>query len=258
MFDKDLARQLIEGKPWHHDFEILPGLRTNGSYNPTGMWDELQLPADMSGISLADVGASNGYFSFEARKRGARVVAFDFRHKDNSGFGLLQYINGMSDIEHHQVNVLDITPKKFGQFDIVLALGLLYHIADPYRALANCAALMRERLLVESYCIDCLLPGEIAAQPIMRFISDSQRFPMHGHNSDRSNFWGLTSVCLLRMIEDLNLSPVRQIVNVDRIFVDAKRTASSDRETRLSIAYGSVPATLRGANPDDLKAWKIF
>jgi tRNA (mo5U34)-methyltransferase len=69
------------------------------------LFDELQLPEDMSGISLADVGASNGYFSFMARKRGAKVEAFDFRHKDNSGFGLAQYINGMSDIEHHHVNV---------------------------------------------------------------------------------------------------------------------------------------------------------
>ena len=257
MLDKDLARRLLEGKPWHHDFEVIPGLRTHGSYNPSAMWNELQLPEDMSGISLADVGASNGYFSFEARKRGARVVAFDFRHKDNSGFGLLQYINGMSDIEHYQENVLDLTPKKYGQFDIVLALGLLYHIADPYRALTNCAALTRDRLLVESYCIDPLLPEEIAAQPIMRFISDSQRFPMHGHNSDRSNFWGFTSVCLLRMIEDVNLLVFRQNVNVDRIFVDAKRTVSGDEETRLSIAYGSVPVTLRG-NPDDSKAWNIY
>ena len=258
MFDKDLARRLLEGKPWHHDFEILPGVRTHGSYNPSTLWAKLQLPEDMKGMSIADVGASNGYFSFEARKRGAWVVAFDFRHKDNSGFGLLQYINGMNVIEHHQANVLDITSKKYGQFDIVLALGLLYHIADPYRALANCAALTRDRLLVESYCIDPLLPEEIAAQPVMRFISDSHRFPREGHNSDRSNFWGFTSVCLLRMIEDVNLSAIRQDVNVDRVFVDAKRTAPGDGESRLSIAYGSVPATLRGENPDDPKAWKIF
>jgi tRNA (mo5U34)-methyltransferase len=90
MFDKELALKLIQGRSWHHDFEIIPGVRTNGAYNPAGLWQELGLPIDMNGISLADVGASNGYFSFEARKRGARVVAFDFRHKNNSGFGLAQ------------------------------------------------------------------------------------------------------------------------------------------------------------------------
>ncbi len=112
MVDTSLALRLIQGKPWHHDFEIVPGVRTHGSYNPMQMWNELQLPEDLRGTTLADVGASNGYFSFEARRRGARVTAFDFRHKDNSGFGLAQHINGMSDIEHHHVNVLDIKARR--------------------------------------------------------------------------------------------------------------------------------------------------
>jgi len=177
MFDKDLALKLIHAKPWHHDFEIIPGVRTKGAYDPTHLWNQLQLPANLAGTSIADIGASNGYFGFQARRRGARVTAFDFRHKDNSGFGLAQYINGMTDIEHHQINVLNITPERFGQFDIVLALGLLYHICDPYHALANCAALSRDRLLIESYCIDALLPKQLASEPIMRFISDPDRFP---------------------------------------------------------------------------------
>jgi tRNA (mo5U34)-methyltransferase len=212
----------------------------------------------MTGISLADVGASNGYFSFEARKRGARVVAFDFRHKDNSGFGLAQYINGMNDIEHHQANVLDITQEKYGQFDIVLALGLLYHVSDPYRALVNCAALSRASLFVESYCIDALLPKGFAAEPMMKFIPDSHRFPKRGQlNNDRSNFWGFTSVCLLQMIEDINFSVLRKNVRGDRVFMNAMR-AAGDGETRLSIAYGSVPPTIRGEDPDEPQAWKIF
>jgi 2-polyprenyl-3-methyl-5-hydroxy-6-metoxy-1,4-benzoquinol methylase len=61
---------------------------------PPDYGQELELPNDLHGFSLADIGASNGYFSFAARQRGARVVAFDFRHKDNSGLGLGQYING--------------------------------------------------------------------------------------------------------------------------------------------------------------------
>src|SRR5580765_3700658 len=154
MVDTSLARRLIQDKPWHHDFEIVPGVRTHGSYDPSSMWQELRLPEDLRGTTLADVGASNGYFSFEARRRGACVTAFDFRHKDNSGFGLAQHINGLNDIEHHHVNVLDIKPETYGQYDVVLALGLFYHTSDPFMALANCAALSRRRLVVESYCID--------------------------------------------------------------------------------------------------------
>jgi len=260
MLGKDLALELIQGKSWHHDFEIIPGVRTHGAYNPEGLWHELQLPLDMNGISLADVGASNGYFSFEARKRGARVVAFDFRHKDNSGFGLAQYINGLSDIEHHQVNVLDIHLGQHGPFDIVLAMGLLYHTPDPYRALANCAALSRERLVIESYCIDRLLPPPLASEPVMRFISDPLRFPGEGQpNTDRSNYWGFTAMCLQRMVEEVGFV-VRRRRNVrrDRVLMDAWRVVFDHAATRLSIGYGVRPRVIVGGNLDDPKAWTIF
>jgi tRNA (mo5U34)-methyltransferase len=259
MLDKDAALKLIQGKPWHHDFEIIPGVRTNGAYNPASLWEELRLPNDLNGISVGDIGASNGYFSFEARKRGARVVAFDFRHKDNSGFGLAQYINGMSDIEHHQVNVLDLTQEEYGQFDVVLALGLLYHVSDPYLALANCAALSRKHLLIESYCIDATLPRELTHEPIMRFISDPTRFPMRGFiNNDPSNFWGFTSVCLRRMVEDIGFSVRRTNTKGDRVFIDSERAVFDNKRTRLDIAYGRITAIPVDKNLDDPEAWKIF
>lgn len=261
MLDKEIALQLVQGKSWHHDFEIIPGVCTGGSYNPTGMWRKLELPEDMSRITLADVGASNGFFSFEARRRGARVVAFDFRHKDNSGFGLAQYINGLDDIEHHQANVLDISHAQYGKFDIVLALGLLYHISDPYLALANCAGLSNDRLLLESYCIDKLLPATLASEPVMRFIPDCVRFPEHGQvNADRSNFWGFTSSCLKLMLEDLGFAVERMIMSTsgERVFIDARRILKSEAGTRLNMAYKTIPPTLRGTDPNDPQAWKIF
>lgn len=256
---QQLALNLIQGKSWHHDFEIIPGVRTHGAYNPAGIWQELQLPPDMNGMSLADVGACNGYFSFEARKRGARVVAFDIRHKDNSGFGLAQYINGLTDIEHHQINILDVQPGEYGPFDIVLAMGLLYHTPDPYRALVNCAALSRERLVIESYCIDALLPPHLASEPVMRFIPDPQRFPAQGQpNADRSNFWGFTAACLQRMVEEVGFVVRRRHVGNDRVLLDAWRAVSDPKALRASGAYGVRPRVGMDGNPDDPNAWKMF
>lgn len=258
MISQDVALSLIRDRPWHHAFEIVPGVRTTGTYDPEGLWTELRLPDDLTGVSLADVGASNGYFSFAARRRGARVVAFDARHKDNSGFGLLQHINGMSDIEHHHINVLDITREAFGEFDIVLALGLLYHVSDPYLALANCAALARDRLLVESYCIDSPTSPELAAQPIMRFCSDPVRFPDQGNvNEDRSVFWGFSSTCLRQMVEDVGFAVRRTGVREDRVLIDSTRQVAKDK-TRLNLAYRAFPRTPVGAAPDDPVAWTMF
>lgn len=257
--DKDLAWNLVKDRPWHHSFEVIPGVRTPGSYVPDDLWKELQLPDDLSGLSVADVGASNGYFSFEARKRGARVVAFDFRHKDNSGFALAQHVNGLVDIEHHHINVLDISQEQFGQFDIVLALGLLYHVADPYRALANCASLSSDRLLIESYCIDPILSVAEASRTIMKFIPDCARFPEHGDvNQDRSNFWGFTSACLQRVVEDVGFAVKGMNVRGDRVFIDAARNILSSAETRQSIAYGVMKRLPRGDNADDPASWTLF
>jgi tRNA (mo5U34)-methyltransferase len=257
-FDTETAMKLIAGRPWHHDFEIVPGVRTNGTYDPSQLWNMLDLPADLSGMSVADVGASNGYFSFEARKRGARVVAFDFRHKDNSGFGLAQHINGMTDIEHHQINVLEISRREFGRFDVVLALGLLYHVADPYRALANCAQIAEDRLLVESYCIDSSLGPELANEPVMRFISDPVRFPGPGNlANDRSNFWGFTSTCLRRMAEDVEFGVARIDVFNDRVFLDARRSPEEGR-ARLSLAYDCVPAVPAQDERNLAESWVVF
>ncbi|MEP6916111.1 MAG: methyltransferase domain-containing protein [Acidobacteriota bacterium] len=258
MVGKDLALKLIERKSWHHDFEIVPGVRTHGSYNPEGLWQELQLPEDLNGVSLLDVGACNGYFSFEARKRGARVVAFDIRHKDNSGFGLAQHINGFDDIEHHQVNILDLHAGDYGRFDIVLAMGLLYHTPDPFRALANCAALSRERLLVESFCIDTLLSPAMASEPIMRFIPDPARFPDQGQpNTDPTNFWGFTAMCLRRMVEDVGFAVQRADLRGDRVLIDARSVASARALARQTLGYGVRPRIAAG-DADDPDGWAMF
>jgi tRNA (mo5U34)-methyltransferase len=262
VFDRESAIRLIAGRPWHHDFEIIPGVRTGGAYDPGALWAELDLPANLSGLRLADVGASNGFFSFEARKRGAEVVAFDIRHKDNSGFGLLQHINGMTDITHCHANVLDVTPELYGRFDVVLALGLLYHVSDPYLALSRCAGLARRRLFIESHCIDTTGAPEADGDPIMRFFADPTRFPDYGHlNGDRSNFWGFTSECLRRMVEDVGFAVRRLRVSdgpLRRVLIDAERHQVDRSATRLGLAYSTVPAIRAGDDRNEPSSWTIF
>ena len=41
MIDQQRALELIQGKSWHHDFEMIPGVRTHGAYDPAGLWHEL-------------------------------------------------------------------------------------------------------------------------------------------------------------------------------------------------------------------------
>jgi tRNA (mo5U34)-methyltransferase len=256
--EPDVARRLVHGKPWHHAFEVIPGVRLDGAYDPMELWNELLLPEDLRGVSIADVGASNGFFSFEARRRGASVVAFDFRHRDNSGFGLLQHINGMDEIEHHHVNVLDLDPREHGSFDVVLALGLFYHVSDPYMAIARCTGICRDRLLIESYCIDGALHRRVRGEPVMRFLSDPVRFPEEALNEEQSNYWGFTSECLRRMVSDVGFQVDRAKLRGDRVLLDCRRVTTNVSDTRLWLAYGIQSRKAMSGDPNDPDAWTIF
>lgn len=166
----------------------------------------------------------------------------------------------MHDIEHHHVNVLDIDPGRYGRFDVVLALGLLYHVADPYLALTRCADLCLTHLLIESYCIDPHLPAETAGEPLMRFIADPARFPEYGSlNDDRSNFWGFTSECLRRMVADVGFTVERSQLRGERLLIDCRRSPStSDTATRRGWTYGVRPRVPVDGDPDEPDAWTIF
>ena len=63
---------------WFHSIELAPGLKTRGSDDTARRVDILQIPEDLTGKTVLDVGAWDGFFSFEAERRGAaRVVALD-------------------------------------------------------------------------------------------------------------------------------------------------------------------------------------
>ena len=262
--DLDIAKKLIEGTEWHHDWEIIPGLRTNGFYDPEDIWkklEELGLPDDMSALTLADIGACNGYFSFQACRRGAQVTAFDFLHKENSGFGLAQHVNGVKEIVHNQLNVLYLKPEPHRRkFDVVLALGLLYHVADPYRALVNVAHMTKRTLFIESHVIDSSLPEDVKNEPIMRFYTNPHVNKEYSLHHDRTNFFGFTSACLHHMLEDVGLAVrARETIEYskvgERVLICCERIPG--KTTRLDVAYGTPPRQPVDGDVNDPGSWHV-
>src|SRR2546430_1194284 len=79
IFAEWLRSQVANEKYWFHQIELAPGLITPGWSNPK--LDKLPhfgLPEDMTGMRVLDIGCAEGFFSFEAERRGAReVVAID-------------------------------------------------------------------------------------------------------------------------------------------------------------------------------------
>ena len=117
------------------------------------------LPQDLSGRSVLDIGAWDGFFSFEAERRhAARVVACDYYAWHGVGWGTGQGKAGFqlarealhSHVEDVDADVTDLSAERVGRFDVVLFLGVLYHLPNPLLALERVAAVTSGLLILET------------------------------------------------------------------------------------------------------------
>ncbi len=105
---------------------------------------------------MLDIGAWDGFFSFEAERRGAaRVVAADYYSWHGGGWGskagfeLARTALG-SKVEDVDIDVMDLSPERVGVFDVVFFLGVLYHLRHPLLALERIASVTRKMLMLET------------------------------------------------------------------------------------------------------------
>jgi tRNA (mo5U34)-methyltransferase len=124
-------------EPWFHRIDLGGGLYTKTESvmgepvdHPLGPWQTIQklLPRDLSGMTLLDVGCNAGFYAFEAKRRGAtRVLGVDGQRQHVRQGLFVRKVLGL-EVEFRRRNVYELSPRNVGQFDITLALGLLYHL----------------------------------------------------------------------------------------------------------------------------------
>jgi tRNA (mo5U34)-methyltransferase len=205
MVDEGAAAALqkeVDGVPyWWHTIDLGHGVVTpGGSGDMSQLLNRLALPDDLRGKTVLDIGAWDGFYSFECERRGAaRVVASDlfaWRHtgtNGKAGFEVARRALG-SHVEDMEIDVFEISPETVGMFDIVLFLGVLYHLQDPMRGLAHAASVTRELLVVETH-VD-LLDLE---RPAMAF------YPGTELGGDATNWFGPNMAALFGMLKSLGL-----------------------------------------------------
>jgi 2-polyprenyl-3-methyl-5-hydroxy-6-metoxy-1,4-benzoquinol methylase len=109
-------------------------------------------PIRMAGVSVIDIGAGDGFYSFEGKHRGAgHVLATDhycWNHEALRGRETFEFARSALglDIEMLDIDVPDLSVEKVGgQFDVVLFLGVFYHLIDPIDGLRRAASLAKDR-----------------------------------------------------------------------------------------------------------------
>jgi tRNA (mo5U34)-methyltransferase len=135
----DLSRDIEKLGPWFHNLR-LGGIATAPDHFlgdfPAVMWESFRddIPADLAGKSVLDIGCNAGFYSLEMKRRGAaRVLGIDCddRYLEQARFAA-QF--SRLDVEFQQLSVYDVGT--LGErFDIVLFMGVLYHLRHPLLAL---------------------------------------------------------------------------------------------------------------------------
>jgi len=182
----DLRAQ-VEALRWHHSIDLGNGITTPGLADRLPEL-ERTLP-DLKGRSVLDIGAWDGYYSFLAERRGAaRVVALDhyvwgidmvarnqhwadcaargelpdiardeidFWHDElpgRRGFDLARQVLG-SRVEPVVADFMRTDLAALGRFDVVLYLGVLYHMPEPLTALQRLRAVTGEVAVIETEAV---------------------------------------------------------------------------------------------------------
>jgi tRNA (mo5U34)-methyltransferase len=148
--------QQVTAIRWFHRINLGNGVVTPGVDDTPAKLKRLHLPPSFAGKTVLDIGAWDGFFSFEAERRGAsRVMAIDSyawtrdEWSKKAGFELARRALN-SKVEDREMEVLDLSPENVGTFDVVFFLGVLYHMRHPLLALEKVSAVTKQHLILET------------------------------------------------------------------------------------------------------------
>jgi tRNA (mo5U34)-methyltransferase len=239
-----LAERVAAIPMWWHSIDLGDGLVTPGR-KPVDLEAELgalRLP-DLRGKTVLDVGAWDGFYSFAAERLGARrVVALDHfvwsidrealeahraerrrrglpvEHPEGvpgvwrpdtvpgkRGFDLAREALG-SRVEPVVADFMHVEPAELGTFDVVLFLGVLYHLRHPLAALERLAALTGELAVIET---------EAAVFPRARNRALCE-FVEHEHKGDPTNWWLPNERALAALCRSAGFADVRVLTRAPR------------------------------------------
>jgi tRNA (mo5U34)-methyltransferase len=231
MTTEELKSKIAESDHWYHKIELPGGITTPG-WAPLSV-EAYPLPDDLTGKRVLDVGAWDGYWTFECLKRGADfVMAIDDFSDPGDGATDGTPRNGWKNFDlcaealcydsarfkRANMSLYDLRPWPHGIFDYVLCFGVLYHCRYPLKALDTLAAMLKPegRMLVETAILDDYSPyrggmgnGYRGNQMVMEF------YPGNEYGNVSTNWWSPTLQCLGHMMHAAGLADVRVSKLVD-------------------------------------------
>lgn len=217
-----IERRVRELGPWFHNLD-LGGVRTApqhflGDY-PRVKWEGFRhaLPEDLTGRTVLDIGCNGGFYSLEMKRRGAaRVVGVDSDDRYLEQARYAAQVSGL-DIEFRQLSVYDVGALA-ERFDVVLFMGVLYHLRHPLLALD----LIHEHAARDLVVVQSLLRGSSRIEPVgadYDFFETTpfdragyprMHFVEHRYAGDCTNWWIPNRACMAAMLRSAGFDIVAE------------------------------------------------
>ncbi|MDB5953610.1 TIGR04290 family methyltransferase [Ramlibacter sp.] len=166
------------------------------------------LPQDLTGKSVLEIGCNAGFYSFEMKRRGAtRVLGIDFDDYYLNQARFASEVLGFEDVEFRRLSVYDLAALR-ERFDIVLFMGLMYHLRHPLLALD----LIHEHVAKDLLVYQSLQRGSADVEPLQEDYDfwETEVFQRPGYprmhfvekkySHDETNWWIPNAACSAAML----------------------------------------------------------
>ncbi len=211
-------RAIDELGPWFHNLHLPGGYQTAADHPlgdfPAFKWAQFadSIPADLHGARALDIGCNAGYHSFQLARRGADVLAIDSdEHYLRQGRWAAEWLDPAGRIEFRRMAIYDLADVD-ERFDVVLFLGVLYHLRYPQLALDLVARAVRRQMVFQTLT----MPGEdpIVAPADLPFCARERltepgwpraAFIEHSLAGDPTNWWAPDDACVQAMLRSAGL-----------------------------------------------------
>jgi tRNA (mo5U34)-methyltransferase len=206
--------------PWFHNITLPTGEQTAPNHPlgdfPRYKWNVIKdhIPADLSGATALDIGCNAGFYSLELAARGAEVFAIDSDERYLTQARWVAQRWGRS-IHYTRRMLWELARRQSDLprcFDIVLFMGVLYHLRYPLLGLDIAASCTRSTLVFQT-----LTTADEAIAPVPKDLSFSERdrlsepgwprmsFIEHAFASDQTNWWVPNAACCEAMLRAAGL-----------------------------------------------------
>jgi len=270
----------LVGQACYHKYEIAPGLFTPGKFvevDPKRCLDELGVPGNLTGLRALDIGAWDGPFTFEMERRGAQVTALDIQDPDVTVFNIVKEIKNSS-ATYVRGSVYDALPETLGTYDVVLFVGVYYHLKNPVMAIQRIRRLLSDTgtLFIEGastteylaeYLISSLGLPHSTVQSVREIVD---RLPISCFDYEHkiyphwSNWWFPTTRCLEVMLLDSGFRNVclelkkNGINNYADRRLSGRAEADPEKADPAAQKYEHDVATTLGSPPEPSRFDKLL